>query len=304
MRIRLEKPDSPPQYDAWVRIMARVSGQEFGAEELIHAVETDVKSAWILAYLDDEPVGTGVGRPSSIAGSQYSMSRVLPEYRRQGVGTAILLELSQRARQSGHTSLWGRIREDDPESRRYAQRRGFEEVGRDYEVVLDLAAVDTSQQPPAGLEIVSIAERPDLVQAVFEVEVEVAPDVPRLPGHSHEPVPFERWSNFYLEGPGAMPQALVVALLDGEVVGYAGMRRRGSTSRTGENLLTAVRRPWRKRGIATALKLAQIQRARGAGIEQLFTTNDETNVGMREVNKRLGYRPAPVEILVSGPLAT
>ena len=304
MSIRFEKPRSPEQFDAWVEIMVRVSGQEFGAEDLIHAVETDVKSAWILAYLDDEPAGCGVGRPSSVAGGQYSMARVLPEYRRQGVGSALLLGLSERAKQSGSTSLWGRIREDDPESRAYAHWRGFEEVGRDFQVVLDLAAVDTSQEPPAGLEIVSVAERPELIQAVFEAETEVAPDVPIPPGQSHEPMTFERWSNYYLEGPGSMPEALVIALVEGEVVGYAGMRRRGSTSRTGENLLTAVRRPWRKRGIATALKLAQIERARLAGIEQLFTTNDETNVGMREVNKRLGYRPAPVEIIVSGPLAT
>jgi mycothiol synthase len=303
MSIRLEKPSSAEQYDAWVRIMSRVSGQEFEAEELIHAIETDVKSAWILAYLHDEPAGCGVGRPSSVAGSQYSMARVLPEYRRQGVGGALLSELSERAQQSGSTSLWGRIREDDHESRGWAQRRGFEEVGRDFQVVLDLTAVDTSQEPPAGLEIVSVAERPDLIQAVFEAETEVAPDVPIPPGQGHEPMTFERWSNFYLEGPGAMPEALVVALVEGEVVGYAGMRRRGSTSRTGENMLTAVRRPWRKRGIATALKLAQIERARLAGIEQLFTTNDERNVGMRAVNKRLGYRPAPVEIIVSGPLA-
>jgi mycothiol synthase len=304
MGIRLEKPRSPSQHEDWVRIMEHVSGDVFGVEELTYAIQSDEESAWILAYLDDEPVGTGVGRPSSIAGSQYSMARVLPEYRRRGVGAAILLELSERARQSGHTSLWGRIREDDPESRRFAERRGFEEVGRDLEVVLDLATVETSHEPPPGIEIVSVAERPDLIQAVFEVDLEVSPDMPRLPGHSHEPMTFERWSAHYLEGPGALPQALVVALADGEVVGYAGIRRRGSTSPIGENMLTAVRRPWRKRGIATALKLAQIERARFAGIERLFTTNDETNLGMREVNKRLGYRPAPVEILVSGPLAT
>ena len=46
--------------------------------------------------------------------------------------------------------------------------------------------------------------------------------------------------------------------VDGEVVGYAGMRRRGSTSRTGENMLTAVRRPWRKRGIATSDMAARL----------------------------------------------
>jgi GNAT superfamily N-acetyltransferase len=304
MRIRLEKPASPSEHDDWVRIMERVSGDVFEVEELTYAIESDEEGAWILAYLGDEPVGIGVGRPSSVAGSQYSMARVLPEHRRQGVGTAILLELSERARQSGHTSLWGRIREDDSESRRFAERRGFEEVGREYEVVLDLAAVETSPEPPPGVEIVSVAERPDLIQPVFELDREVAPDVPRVPGQNHEPWTFERWTAYYLEGPGAVPQALVVAVVDGEVVGYAGMRRRGSTSPTGQNLLTAVRRPWRKRGIATALKLAQIERARLAGIERLFTTNDETNVGMREVNKRLGYRPAPVELLVSGPLVT
>ena len=166
-----------------------------------------------------------------------------------------------------------------------------------------LTKVDPSPEPPPGLEIVSIAERPDLIRAVFEVDTEVAPDMPLPQGQSHEPMTFGRWSNFYLEGPGAMPEALVAALVEGEVVGYAGMRRHGTTSRTGENLLTAVRRPWRRRGIATALKLAQIERARLAGIEQLFTTNDETNAGMREVNKRLGYEPMPAEIIVSGPLA-
>lgn len=82
------------------------------------------------------------------------------------------------------------------------------------------------------------------------------------------------------------------------------MRRKGTTSPIGENMLTAVKAPFRGRGIATALKLAQIDRARAAGVQQLFTTNDEENVGMREVNKRLGYKPLPAEIVVSGPLAT
>src|SRR6266536_5702350 len=100
-----------------------------------------------------------------------------------------------------------------------------------------------------------------------------------------------------------MPEICVVALAGPEVAGYTGLHRRGATSPTAENLLTAVRRPWRRRRIATALKQEQIARARAAGIERIFTTNDETNVGMRGVNARLGYRPASVRILVSGPLA-
>ena len=33
-------------------------------------------------------------------------------------------------------------------------------------------------------------------------------------------------------------------------------------------------------------------------------SGDVTNAGMRGVNARLGYRPAPVRSIVSGPLAT
>ena len=85
----------------------------------------------------------------------------------------------------------------------------------------------------------------------------------------------------------------MVALANGEVVGYTGLRRTGAASPLAQNLLTAVRRPWRRQGIATALKREQIARAREAGIEEIRTTNDETNAGMRGVNARLGYVPAP-----------
>jgi mycothiol synthase len=303
MELRLETPSSPGQYAAWATIMERVSGDVFSVQELAHIFATDRESAWLLAVRGDEPMGCGVGRPSSIAGSLYAMVRVLPEHRRLGVGGTIYRALSEHARGRGLTSLWGRIHEDDADSRRFAENRGFSEVGREYEVVLDVAVADASAEPPPGVELVTLAERPDLAQAVFDLDAEVAPDAPSH-AEGHEPMTFERWHAEYLEGPGALPSACVIALADGVVVGYTGLRRNGAASPIAENLLTAVRRPWRRRGIATALKREQIARAREAGIEQIFTTNDETNTGMRGVNARLGYRPAPVKILVSGPLAT
>jgi GNAT superfamily N-acetyltransferase len=199
--------------------------------------------------------------------------------------------------------MWGRIREDDAESRRFVRDRGFREAGREYEVVLRTAAADVSGARPEGIELVSLADRPDLEPAVHEVDCEVSADVPRPEGDDFEPQPFARWREQYLEGPGAVPQAMIVALSGADVVGYTGLRRRGAISPIAENMLTAVRRQWRRRGIATALKREQISRARAAGIEQIFTTNDETNAGMRGVNARLGYRPAPTQIVVSGPLA-
>jgi RimJ/RimL family protein N-acetyltransferase len=112
---------------------------------------------------------------------------------------------------------------------------------------------------------------------------------------------YEHWARENLEGPGALPEACVIALDGEEVVGYTALRRYGADSPEAENRLTAVRRPWRRRGIATALKRAQIEAARTAGIETISTTNDELNVGMRGVNARLGYEPEPERVVVSGP---
>lgn len=304
MELQFERPSTPGQFEQWAQILERVSGDVVDADEIAHFIETDRESAWLLTMSGDEPVGCGVGRPSSIHGSLYAMVRVLPEHRGQGTGQQIYQALSEHARVVGRDSMWGRVREDDEASRSFAVNRGFREAGREHEVVLDTAAADVSGRPPDGIELVSLATRPELAEAVHQVDCEVSADVPRPEGDDFEATPYERWRELYLEGPGAVPEALIAALDGDEVVGYTGLRRRGAISPVAENLLTAVRRPWRRRGIAVALKQEQVARAREAGIEQIYTTNDETNAGMRGVNARLGYRPAPTHIVVSGPLAT
>jgi GNAT superfamily N-acetyltransferase len=302
--LRFETPSTPQQYEQWAAILKQVSGDVFDVDEIAHFVSSDRESAFLLVLTGDEALGCGVGRPSSIQSSLYAMVRVLPEHRGQGVGTRIYEALSEHAGRLGRESLWGRVREDDAASRDFVRNRGFREAGREYEVVLDTALAETRPEAPDGIELVSLADRPDLDRSVYEVDSEVGGDVPRPEGDDFEGQSFPRWREQYLEGPGAVPDAMIAALAEDEVVGYTGLRRRGASSPVAENMLTAVRRDWRRRGIATALKREQVARARAAGIEQIFTTNDETNAGMRGVNARLGYRPAPTHIVVTGPLAT
>jgi GNAT superfamily N-acetyltransferase len=216
------------------------------------------------------------------------------------VGSVLLNAIAEHARARGATELWGRIRADDEPTLAFAERRGFREVGRERDVLLDLSKVSpAAPDPPSGITLVSFAERPDLIPAVFALDKEVSLDVP---AHgTHEPMTYEHWARENLEGPGALPEACVIALDGEEVVGYTALRRYGADSPEAENRLTAVRRPWRRRGIATALKRAQIEAARTAGIETISTTNDELNVGMRGVNARLGYEPEPERVVVSGP---
>jgi GNAT superfamily N-acetyltransferase len=304
VELSFETPSTERRYEQWAEILKRVSGDVFDVDEIAHFVTSDTESAFLLVLSGDDALGCGVGRPSSIQSSLYAMVRVLPEHRGLGVGGQIYERLSEHARKLGRESMWGRVREDDDGSRSFVRNRGFREAGREYEVVLDTTLAEAPGEPPEGIELVSLAERPDLESAVHEVDCEVAGDVPRPEGDDFEAQPFARWREQYLEGPGAVPDALIAALSGNQVVGYTGLRRRGASSPIAENMLTAVRRDWRRRGIATALKREQVARARTAGIEQIFTTNDETNTGMRGVNALLGYRPTPAHIVVTGPLAT
>jgi mycothiol synthase len=298
MAIRLETPSEPAHFEAWKDILRRVSELAMGVDEIEHVVATDRESRWVLAFLDDSPAGIGVGRPSSVAGANFAMVRVLPECRGRGVGSALLGSVSEHARTAGRGELWGRILADDSASLRFARNRGFREVGREQDVVLDVLRAPIGAAHVEGIEFTTLADRPDLVRAVYELDAEVSLDVPM---HGEQvPMTFERWHAANLEGPGAMPEAYIVALDSGEVVGYTGLHRRGADAREAENLLTAVRRDRRRRGIASALKQRQIERARAAAIERIFTTNDEANVAMRGVNARLGYEPLPEIVVVSG----
>lgn len=300
MAIHIEHPSSDEQVEAWAEILWRVDDFRIDPDELRHYCEQDTESLWALAYLDGKPAGTGVGRPSSLAGANYAAVRVLPELRGRGVGGVLLAAIVEHARGGGAGELWGRIRADDASTIAFAERRGFREVGRERNVMLDLNNVPPAPpDTPAGITLVTFAERPDLIPAVFAVDSEVSLDVP---AHAvSEPMAYERWAGDNLEGPGAFPEACVIALDGSEVVGYTALRRNGAGSPEAENRLTAVRRPWRRRGIATALKRAQIEAARAAGIEKISTMNDELNVGMRSVNERLGYAPQPERVVVSGP---
>ena len=145
MAIHIEHPESTEQIEAWADIMLRVDGLRMDVDEFRHSFEQDTESLWALAYLDEAPAGTGVGRPSSVTGAHYAAARVLPELRGRGVGSALLEAIAEHARARGATELWGRIRADDEATLAFAEHRGFREVGRERDVLLDLSKV-----PPAA----------------------------------------------------------------------------------------------------------------------------------------------------------
>ena len=299
--ITIRTATTRPELEAVLEVVRQVSREPLpGVEELEHVLEVEPGSAFFLATVGDAVAGSGVGRPSSIGGCFYAIPRVLPDWRGRGVGSALYEALSQQAQTAGREWLLTRIREDDEGSVQFARKRGFEEISRELPVVLRLANVeDAAVEAPEGVEIVSLAERPDLAEGAWRVDGEASRDIP-VEGMTIRP--FEEWRALYLEGPSAVREATLAALADGEVVGYASLF--GYPGGFAEHGLTAVLRPWRGRGIATALKRLQIAWAKRAGYTEIRTANDEANVAMRGINARLGYVAEPASLLLRGPRAS
>jgi mycothiol synthase len=224
---------------------------------------------------------------------------VVPEQRRRGIGSAMLAEVSARARGFGKESLQVEVKESDADSRAFLEHRGFVRVGAESAVVLDLDAVEPpAVVPPEGVRIVSRAEEPDRLEEMYLVGVQADEDIPGSAGVQT----FEQWRAHEIDKPSRRPELCFIALAGDEVVGYAALQVFGDEAHHG---LTATRRDWRRRGVATALKRAEIAAAKRAGFRRLVTESEERNEPMRRLNEKLGFAPAPeLSVLVmQGPLA-
>ena len=135
----------------------------------------------------------------------FLLLTVLPDKRRRGAGTGLYEAVSDWARERGLETLEAVVSDDDPESLAFAERRGFVEHRREKGVVLDLAGADPPPtQPPAGVEIVTWAERPELDRGMYEVALEAYPDIPG--GEDEEVEPFEEWLTNHMQGSGTCPR--------------------------------------------------------------------------------------------------
>jgi len=258
-----------------------------------------------LALLDGYAVGAGScslnpGMEEDTAA--FAVWCVLPDARRNGVGTALYRQVSAHARSLGKSELrtWGY--EDDPGGVAFAELHGFVEVRRKpaLRLVLDRCPRPTVNLPE-DVAITTLAAHPDLARGVWETATETMPDIPHE-GIAMSAGSFDGFAARSFAGPRYIPEATFVAVHDGEVIGYAQLAWMSRTSGIADHAMLAVRRAWRGRGIAKALKAAQIAWALDNGLKELRTGNDESNASARAVNASFAYTPLPDQVGYRGPL--
>lgn len=255
-----------------------------------------------IAVLDGTPVATARAVPDLLRDgrSTYVSVRVGREHRRRGIGSALHADLLAWMRTHGRHTYETTVRDDMPDAMAFWAHRGCREVERDIVVALDVREHDAAMapSPTPGVTVASLAERPHLLRAIYDVGAATWPDIP-----VHEPctvIGFDRWRDIIDGHSENRPEGIFAAIVDREVVGYAHVGLPATTLHVAWHNFTGVLREHRGRGIAMALKLHVIEWARRHGRFTLMTGNHEDNAPMRRINEGLGYRYLRAEVTFAG----
>jgi GNAT superfamily N-acetyltransferase len=242
----------------------------------------------LIAYVDEELVGTGLlaGDPLSAESSHpFVEFGVLERHRGQGVGTALLRELSKRARLLGKTGLTTECATSDAATSSYLQRRGFVEIDRWRRPTLDLHKLGPEEPLPHGIELVWLTERPDAIAGMYDVAAAVYPELSGYVAHQAETL--TAWQTYELSDPSALLELDALAIEGGRVIGFGTLLEIDET--TVFQRMLAVRPECRGRGIGRALLLAQAHAARAAGYVRFNGSRRvEGEPGLRD---EVGFEP-------------
>ena len=203
-----------------------------------------------------------------------------------------LARASVAARAIGKEALevWTTTR--TPDVAPFLEARGFEQV-RCYVISeLDVVAAPVPARPRHSL--VTVAERPELVDGLYALARIAHPDQPGRADSRISDAWFE-WG--FRANP---PESYFVALDGDRVLGYGYLETGDETRRHG---FLAVARDARGTGVAGSIKRAQIAWAKANGVRSLTTATEIRLASMLALNARLGYRELYRELVLRGPLS-
>jgi len=222
-----------------------------------------------------------------------------PSSQGRGIGSSIYDRLSGELRKLSAVAAWAGSKEDLPRLTEFYQKRGFAEKLKAWESRLDLRAIDPSRFRDysekvlrQGITITNLAAEREKDQGslrkLHELVQLISADMPSPSPFT--PISFEQWEAFELKNPSLLPEGYMIAKDGSKNVGLSTVWRIDREPRGLVQGNTGVRREYRGRGIAVALKLKVIDFARRNGYEKMKTWNASNNAPMLAVNTKLGFK--------------
>ena len=228
-----------------------------------------------------------------------------PSVRRRGIGTALYTHIIDRldlGRVSGwETAAW----EGEPSGSAWLDHIGFRLVSTHQMSELNLDSADTApfqklidDVEATGVAIKSFAEFTnatlDAAHELYDLAVELSRDAPWYEDVAKPPL--EVWRREFIDSDAILADAYTVAVEDGQLVGQSALMKDDHDPTILRTGLTGVRKQYRRRHIATAMKMRAIdravQRSKPEGGLRIVTGNAAENP-MLELNLRLGFEKQP-----------
>jgi mycothiol synthase len=293
--ISIRQAVSDTDLELWRRVRLAVLPNERAATVTeMRALESPVRRL-LLAELDGQLAGSGLADVSGFTGYGSITPRVVPDRRHRGVGSALLHSLVEYIDDAGFDRVTTNV--SDLGSAEFAARFGFEESERQVEQVLRPVHGITPLPSPEGVTIVTVAEHPELVEKLYDSVASQGYD--DMAFDSKLEISYAEWQLF---GVGD-PQSTFVAMTGGQPIGCAGLTVDQDNSHRAEHSLTAVRRDWRRRGIASLLKHRTLQWAQSHGLDEVYTWTQNGNDAMRRLNERLGYEYRSISLTMRAAIS-
>lgn len=287
------------------------TGDKLAASEIAHrdgSFEPPYKFGRFIAEVDGKLVGAatfehrvGMYHPQKF----YLDVHVYPDVEGRGIGRALYEQVLRAVEPFDPIALRGQVKENHERARAFVHKLGFVEDKRDWDAILHLESFDmtpfesvTRHLKAQGIVICSLAELqadPEMRRKFHALFSEVRQDAPR--SEPATPIPFEVFVKHVFDAPDFSLEGNFVALHKGAYVGLTQLWKGGATDElfTG---LTDVKRDYRGKRVALALKLQAIAFAKEIGAPLIHTDNDTRNVAMLAINDKLGFVRQPARISV------
>ena len=232
---------------------------------------------------------------------------VLRAHRGRGIGDVLRWAIETDARRRGAPRILAGVNSATAAPLAWATARGYAEIGRRIQSYVDVPEFDPTPYADAvdrvrisGLRLRTFAEvledrdeasREAFWRDLYAAEGPMWDDIPFASPLPHWP--YERFHQLTVES-GKLIHEVSLLAYDGATI--AGFTTTGRQKDRGHTWMTGVGRAYRGRGVALALKVEMLKRAKTAGLSAMLTTNDEPNKAMRGINAKLGYVILPAHI--------
>lgn len=222
-----------------------------------------------------------------------------PQWLNQGAGALLLDRLMTDLIEAKAITVSCRQYASETELVELLKRRGFEEVSRVLDLRLNVADADVSPLLPVsrrieeqGITITTFAEErdrdPRCVEKLYELTTLLSQDDPAR-GPLAPPAFNAREALMWMQMSYVLPDAYFIAKRGDEYVGVSDVSLFEAVPGGLTQGFTGVKSEYRRRGLATALRVREILYAQSHGYQIIQSSNKPEQIAIRALNEKLGF---------------